>query len=112
LFNVLWVQGPGGIGKSSLLEAYARAARKAGLTVKRADGGGISSCPAGIWAVAGDLQADVIMIDAADRLGDADARLRDELLPSLPADTVVVIASRKPPAEAWLSDPVGETCFA
>ncbi len=103
LFSVLWVHGPGGIGKSSLLEGYARAARKAGFAVAHADGGGMSSSPAGIRAAADSL-SDVIIIDAADRLGAAEDWLRDEFLPALPAKTVVVIASRRPPAAAWLSD--------
>ena len=47
LFSVLWVHGPGGIGKTSLLEAYARTARRAGFTVAQADGGRISSSSGG-----------------------------------------------------------------
>src|SRR4029453_15940725 len=87
-----------GIGKSSLLEAYARAARRAGFAVGHADGGGMSLSPAGIWAAAGDKLADVIIIDAADRLGAAEDWLRDEFLPALPAKTVVATASSSPPA--------------
>jgi replication-associated recombination protein RarA len=105
LFSVLWVHGPGGIGKSSLLQAYARAARKAGFAVAHADGEGLLSSPAGIRAAATDSLADVIIIDAADRLGTAEDWLPDEFLPALPAKTVVAIASRRPPAAAWLSDP-------
>ena len=50
LFSVLWVHGPGGIGKSTLLSAYAEAARKAGFTVLHIDGGRIRPTPAGIRA--------------------------------------------------------------
>jgi hypothetical protein len=105
LFSVLWVHGPGGIGKSSLLEAYVRAARGAGFAVAHADGEGISSSPVGVQAAAGDSLADVIIVDAADCLGTAEDWLRDEFLPAQAANTVVVIASRRPPAAAWLSDP-------
>ena len=38
LFSVLWVHGPGGIGKSTLLAAYAETARNAGFTVAQVDG--------------------------------------------------------------------------
>ena len=38
-FSVLWVHGPGGIGKSSLLRAYADQARAAGCRVTELDGG-------------------------------------------------------------------------
>jgi len=37
--------------------------------------------------------------------GSAEDWLRDEFLPAVPADSVVVIASRRPPDAAWLSDP-------
>ena len=37
LFSVLWVHGPGGIGKSTLLGAYAETARNAGFTVAHVD---------------------------------------------------------------------------
>ena len=41
LFNVLWVHGPGGIGKSTLLAAYAETAHNDGFTVAQVDGGRI-----------------------------------------------------------------------
>ena len=47
----------------------------------------------------------MIILDSAERLGSAEDRLRDEFLPAVPADSVVVIASRRPPDAAWLSDP-------
>ena len=97
--------------KVGLLEAYARAARKAGFAVARADGGGVASSPDGIRAAADNSLADVIIIDAADRLGAAEDWLRDEFLPALPAKTVVVIASRRPPAAAWRSDPGWRICY-
>ena len=115
LFSVLWVHGPGGIGKSTLLGAYAETARNAGFTVAQVDGGRIRPTPAGIRAAVRSALAaapasalrsnNVIMIDAAERLDAAEEWLREEFLPALPASTLVVVASRRPPAEPWRSDP-------
>lgn len=67
LFSVLWVHGPGGIGKSTLLSAYAEAARKAGFTELHIDGGRIRPTSAGIRAAVPDSLGTrtVVMIDAA-----------------------------------------------
>ena len=107
LFSVLWVHGPGGIGKSTLLSAYAEATRKAGFTVLHIDGGRIRPTPAGIRASVPDSLGNrsVVMIDAAERLEAAEDWLREEFLPTLPAGTLVVIAGRRPPGERWRSDP-------
>ena len=94
-FSVLWVHGPGGIGKSSLLRAYADQARAAGCRVTELDGGRITPTAAGIRsALAGPLGLGeehdehtriVVILDAAERLGPAEDWLRDDLLPTLPA---------------------------
>jgi hypothetical protein len=115
LFSVLWVHGPGGIGKSALLTAYAETAREAGFTVAQVDGGRIRPTAAGIQAAIGealpadgdDLDPDrtVVIMDAAERLEPVESWLREEFLPSLPAETLVVIAGRRPPGEGWRSDP-------
>jgi chromosomal replication initiation ATPase DnaA len=115
LFSVLWVHGPGGIGKSTLLAAYAETAREAGFTVAQVDGGRIRPTAAGIQAAIGealpaaetDLDPDrtVVIMDAAERLQPVESWLREEFLPSLPAETLVVIAGRRPPDEGWRSDP-------
>ena len=106
LFSVLWVHGPGGIGKSTLLRNLTAAARKADFTVAEVDGGRVMPTPAGIRAALRQpAERRVIMFDAAERLQPADSWLREEFLPALPAETLVVIASRRPPDAAWLADP-------
>jgi hypothetical protein len=106
LFSVLWVHGPGGIGKSTLLRNLTAAARKADFTVAEIDGGRVMPTPAGIRAALRQpAERRVIMFDAAERLQPADSWLREEFLPALPAETLVVIASRRPPDAAWLADP-------
>ena len=125
LFSVLWVHGPGGIGKSTLLGAYAETALNAGFTVAHIDARRIRPTPAGIQAAlresfdpvesvprpSADPDGDrgrgsmVVIVDAAERLEPVEGWLREEFLPSLPAQTVVVIAGRRPPGEEWRADP-------
>jgi hypothetical protein len=122
-FNVLWVYGPGGIGKSTLLRAFAETARKAGYLLAEIDGGRVMPTPDGIRSAvwesltagidahveAADAPApakpSVIMLDAADQLRPVEGWLREEFLPALPAETRVIIAGRRPPDTAWRSDP-------
>src|SRR5687767_15542863 len=98
-FNVLWVYGPGGIGKSTLLRAFAETAQNAGFLLAQLDGGRVMPTPDGIrsavWESLGagiDAQVEsaqhrpakpsVIMIDAAERLEPVEDWLRDEFLPA------------------------------
>jgi hypothetical protein len=122
-FNVLWVYGPGGIGKSSLLRAFADTAQNAGYLLAQIDGGRVMPTPdgirsavwesltAGIDAQVGPAAApvpakpSVIMLDAAERLQPVEAWMREDFLPALPAETRVIIAGRRPPDAAWRSDP-------
>jgi hypothetical protein len=122
-FSVLWVYGPGGIGKSTLLRAFAESAHNAGYRLAQIDGGRIRPTPdgirAGIWnSLAAGIDADgesapepppgkpsIIMLDAAEQLHPVEHWLREEFLPELPAETLVIIASRRPPDAAWRSDP-------
>jgi hypothetical protein len=122
-FGVLWVYGPGGIGKSTLLRAFAGSVRNAGYLLAQVDGGRVMPTPDGIraavWAslTAGidatvertpermPARPSVIMLDAAERLQLVERWLREEFLPALPAETLVIIAGRRPPNAAWRSDP-------
>ena len=113
-FSALWVHGSGGIGKSSLLAAYARAAREAGFAVAEVDCGQIMPGPDRIQAAvkeslisatAANAQPSLIIIDSVERLGSDEDWLREGFLPRLPANAVVVIGSRRPPNAGWLSDP-------
>jgi len=123
-FNVLWVYGPGGIGKSTLLRAFAQAARNAGYLLARVDGARVMPTPDGIRAAVWDSLSDgidaqfklgyddrlspkpsMILIDAAERLQPVEGWLREDFLPSLPAEIRVIIAGRRSPDAAWRSDP-------
>ena len=117
-FRVLYLHGPGGIGKTSLLEVYARRAEAAGAAVVRLDGRELSPQPRAVLEVLRPLlEADiagtategsgrvVLLIDAYDRLAPLDDWIRIDLLPRLPATALTVLAGRRPPDPAWRVDP-------
>jgi energy-coupling factor transporter ATP-binding protein EcfA2 len=120
-FSLLYVHGPAGIGKTSLLDVFAGLAAHAGASVVRLDGRDLSpSPPAVLEALRGVLpvpdgedasgeppDADrlVVLIDTYERLGPLDDWLRTRLLPRLPATALTVVAARMPPSSAWRADP-------
>jgi AAA ATPase domain len=104
--RVLFVHGPGGIGKTTLLHEMHARARAAERTTVLLDGREIDPSPDGFTDAVGAAGGGaVLLIDGYEQLGALDAWLRQELIPSLPADGVVVLAGREPPAAAWRADP-------
>ena len=117
--RVLFVHGQGGIGKTTLLLEFRARARAAGRTVVQVDGRDVDPSPAGLRKavrlaldcpddrrpIAQLLASAVLLADGYEQLAPIDDWLRDELLPGLNADSVVVLAGRDPPAAPWLSDP-------
>jgi hypothetical protein len=106
--RVLFVHGPGGIGKTTLLLEMRARARGADRATVLLDGREIDPSPEGLTAAlaaggAGD--GTVLLIDGYEQLAPVDGWLRQELIPSLPARHVVVLAGREPPAPAWRTDP-------
>ena len=106
-FTVLFVHGPGGVGKSALLDAFADAAEEAGRHLVRLDARELEPVPTAFWARFGstDRPRLVALIDTFEAMSPLEPWLRTEFLPTLPADACVVIAGREPPSAAWLSDP-------
>jgi hypothetical protein len=119
-FAVLWFVGPGGIGKTSLLEAIAEEAEEAsGWSTVRLDGRELPSSPRvaldvvrealgaphGDEAVAAPEGRLVLLIDAYERLGALDGWVRAWLLPRLPATSLTVVGGRELPGPAWRADP-------
>ncbi len=120
-FAVVFVHGPGGIGKSSLLAEYGRIARSEGGTVIAIDGRSCESTPPGfLAAVARELALSdpapaidelarrdrvVLLIDSCELLAPLDGWLRNDFLPRLPAATITVLAGRTTPHAAWRASP-------
>ncbi|MGJ5669803.1 ATP-binding protein [Rhodococcus aetherivorans] len=116
-FSVLYLYGPGGIGKTSLLDEVADLAVGAGSVLVRLDGRDLVPAPAAVLASLAehlDLDADriatasgqrlVMVIDTYEALAPIDGWIRRDLLPRLPDSAVTVIAGRSPPSPQWRSD--------
>lgn len=121
-FVVLHLFGPGGVGKTALLGQFALAAEAAGVPAWRIDGRNIAAIPEsfvgalgaalGLAAHESPLDAlaaragrQVLLIDTCEALQPLDGWLRETFLPQLPADALIVLAGRQPPALAWRADP-------
>ncbi len=117
MFSVMFVHGPGGIGKSALLDRLAETATRAGVRVVRVD---IVACVADPTEYAGAAAAlesshprggdseagrTVLVVDGYEQGGALKARIRDELIAGLPDHSLAVVASRLPPEGGW-NDPV------
>ena len=116
-FAVLFVHGPGGIGKSTLLDAFAVAARREQRRLVRVDARDLLPSPEGVRRAVdtalreplGDRRdrsgRTVVLLDSYERLAALDDWVREQLLPDLPANVVTVLAGRQPPAPGWRADP-------
>lgn len=101
--RILYVHGPGGIGKSALLRAAARAAAEAGYDVASHDARTLpGELDQLVERIIGDARPRrCILIDEADVLAAAMPPLRDAMLDSLDDSTRIVIAGRAAPDPSW-----------
>jgi hypothetical protein len=123
---VVYVCGPGGIGKSTLLHQYGWLASRGGRRVVRFDaaetGPSADAVLAGLARAAGATPGAVVtaaevlaalagspgpvlLIDGAEHLAALDRWIREEVLARLPADAIVVLAGRGEPPLGWRTDP-------
>jgi hypothetical protein len=112
-FSVLYVHGPGGIGKSALLERFADDAQQAGREVVRVDGRMVGPSPEAFEAAApgaSGISGIVLLVDAFDHCDSLGEWFRRVFLPCLREDAVVVVASRQLPDPGWRAD-LGGTDF-
>ena len=120
--SVIHVHGVAGIGKSTLLDAFAARAAAQGATVIGLDSRTLEPTERGLLAALGGalgvrtsslepiarrlgaVEAPVVlMLDHYEHLRLLDTWVRQNLVPALPSDVLVVTASREPPVAAWLS---------
>ena len=122
-FFVLYVFGPGGVGKTTLLQAFAGTARDAAVPVAHLDARNVEPTPDAFLSAlrqtlpGGEAEGDgddplaalgagrrVLLVDTYENLEPLDGYLRDTFLPRLSDDTLVVLAGRVPPSESWRGD--------
>ena len=121
-FYVMYVYGPGGVGKTSLLHEFAYEAQQFGAEAVYLDMRNIEPAPDTFTsslaqALGGAPQANptdllqsrgrktVLLFDTCELLAPLEGWLRDTFLPELPATTVTVMAGRNAPSSAWSADP-------
>lgn len=116
---VVFVQGPGGVGKTTLLGQFEVLARERGRVVVRLDGRDVAPIPSAFLAetarslevegdpIAGlaDVDGLVLLVDTVELLTALDRWWREDLLPQLAGGTVVVLAGRDGPSLGWRTDP-------
>jgi hypothetical protein len=121
-FFLLYIFGPGGVGKTTLLSELAYLSEQAKIPALLLDARNIDPSPEAFLsalqlalgltppdsplpALTRRNQRQVILIDTYEKLGPLDAWLRELFLPELPADTLVVVAGQNPLSLGWLADP-------
>ena len=105
--RIMFVHGPGGIGKTTLLLEFRNRSRAAGRPVVLLEGREIDPSPDGFRAALGGPvpAGTVLLVDEYEQLAPVDGWLRQEFVPALPADVVIVLAGRDPPTAVWRTDP-------
>ncbi|USX50986.1 ATP-binding protein [Lentzea sp. HUAS12] len=102
--GVLFVHGPGGVGKSALLDVFAGIAAEKGLDPVRVDARHLTLGREALPVPAEDAPA-VLFLDTYELLEPVDDWVREQYLPSLPESCLVVIAGRRGPGPRWRADP-------
>ncbi|MFH8982767.1 ATP-binding protein [Streptomyces varsoviensis] len=106
--RVLFLHGPGGVGKSALLQRFADAAELRNRPVVQVDGRTAPTDARGFDHAVRPASRDpraVLLIDTFEDRGHLETWLFDECLPYLPDGTVTVVAGRRAPDPARLADP-------
>jgi hypothetical protein len=121
-FLVLYVFGPGGVGKTTLLSEFAYLCEQAQAPAIYVDGRNVEPSPEsfldalrlamGLTPPASPLQfltsqprRCVLLIDTYELLSPLDGWLRQTFLPQLPENVLTVLASCNPPSLTWRTDP-------
>ncbi|HLG39224.1 MAG TPA: ATP-binding protein, partial [Chitinophagaceae bacterium] len=121
-FHLLYIYGPGGQGKTTLLKQYADLCKESSVPFLQMDCRYIESHPDSFKQLFGAVSpfsdnADaitaidnhkgnvVLMIDTFEKLKPLDDWLRMEFLPELPGNVITVISGRSQLSTNWKTDP-------
>jgi len=116
--EILSVSGPGGVGKTTLLHAFARIAREQGIDVLAVDCQHLPATPEALLEALGGETLDhvlqrlntarmLLIIDTFEELLGLSRYVQHNLLAQLDASVRVVIAGRYPLELAWGEAPSG-----
>ncbi len=120
-FHLLYLYGPGGLGKTRLLLEFAALSERHQAKVILLDARNVDATQESVIAAmqrAMGLEAaddpvefmflehrrQVILIDNYEKLCNLDGWLRESFLPQLPANVLIVLADRYRPSHSWLKD--------
>lgn len=120
--HLLYIQGPGGQGKTTLLKQFADCCKEAGITAVFLDGRNIEPHPASfrealeknnpfghsktVWSgMEASKNKVLLFIDSYEKLKPLDDWFRLEFLPELPDQVITVMAGRSPLSTPWRTDP-------
>ena len=112
---LVYLHGPGGIGKSSLLRHAAHRAEQAGRPVVHLDVRFLDAEPRRLEEAAALACTDpgaVLLLDSFEHCQALEPWLRDTFLPRLADGVLVVLASRVAPDPEWSLDPGWSPLFA
>jgi len=121
-YYVLYVFGPGGVGKTTLLKEFAELCSLAGIPAFSIDARTIDPSPASFLEalqralslvpavtalefLTSQASRQVLLLDTYEALAPLDEWIRRDFLPKLPENTLVMLASRFSPSPVWTSDP-------
>jgi hypothetical protein len=121
-FNVLYIFGPGGVGKTTLLREFAGICRGEGLQASYVDARNLDPSPdsfmGALWSALGIAEQDspfealasrsefrVVMVDTYENLAPLNAWISEVFLPQLPEKLLLVLAGRNAPDPSWRIDP-------
>ncbi len=121
-FHILHVFGPGGVGKTTLIQQFLRFCEQSKISTIYVEGRNIEAAPESfvsklrllmglkesdspLHLLAQRQERHVIFIDTYEAITQLDEWLREVFLPHLSVNTLIVIAGRNPPSSPWCSDP-------
>ena len=121
-FNVLYVFGPGGVGKTTLLREFESICNEAGVEACYVDARNLEPSPdsflGAVWSALGLSEREspfetlasrrelrVVLVDTYESLAALNTWMSEAFLPRLPGNLLLVLSSRNPPEPGWRTDP-------